>query len=121
MVAGMRTSALLVTLLVLAGCASEQRPPQLVAMGSLAYPALASAEGRQGWVHVRYDIDRSGAVANAEVLAAEPAGVFEQAALDFVRSWRFRPITEGGEAIVVRGTVSRIDFRLDDGDADIYP
>lgn len=121
MVAAMRTSAIVVTLLLLAGCAGALRPPQLVAMGSLVYPDAARAEGTQGWVRVRYDIEPSGAVANAEVLAAEPAGIFDRAALDFVRSWRFRPVTRHGEAVVVRGTVSRIDFRMDEAAADLYP
>lgn len=119
----MKTASLLaaVALALTVGCTSAPRPLQLVATGSLAYPEAARSEGVEGVVRVRYDVDVTGTVVNARVVVAEPPGTFEQAALDFVLSWRFRPVEEDGKAVVVHDNVSEIAFRLNDGRADIYP
>ena len=119
----MKTASLLaaVALALIAGCASAPQPLQLVATGSLAYPEAARTQGIEGVVRVRYDVDVTGTVVNARVVDAEPPDTFEQAALDFVLSWRFRPALENGKAIVVEDNVSEIAFRLDDGRADLYP
>ena len=117
-----RTSLLAaVALALVAGCASAPRPLQLVATGSLVYPEAARTQGVEGVVRVRYDVDVTGTVVNARVVVAEPPDAFDQAALDFVLSWRFRPVEENGRPVVVEDNVSEIAFRLDDGRADIYP
>ena len=43
-------------------------------------------------------IDASGRVTKAKVLESNPPGVFDQAALEAARSWRFSPGTLGGQA-----------------------
>lgn len=98
-----------------AGCASGPRPLVLLAGGDLAYPAAARAAGVEGEVTVRYDVTAAGRVARAVVLAAEPPGVFEEAALAAVRSWRFRPPTNRDGAAAAPGRVSVVRFRLGDG------
>lgn len=119
----MKTASLLaaVALAFAVGCASAPRPLQLVATGSLAYPETARSQGVEGVVRVRYDVDVTGTVVNARVVAAEPPGTFEQAALDFVLSWRFRPALSNGRAVVAHDNVSEIAFRLNDSRADVYP
>ena len=119
----MKTASFLaaVALAFIAGCASTPRPLQLVTTGSLAYPEAARAQGVEGEVRVQYDVDVTGTVVNARVVAADPPGTFEQAALDFVLSWRFRPVEANGRPVVVEDNVSEIAFRLDDGRADLYP
>ena len=98
----------------LAGCASGPRPLQLLAGADPEYPPAARAAGIEGEVTVRYDVTAAGRVANVVVLAAKPAGVFEQAALAAVASWRFRPPTTGGEPSTAPGRVSVLRFRLGD-------
>ena len=119
----MKTASLLafVALVLVAGCASAPQPLQLVATGSLEYPEAARTQGVEGVVRVRYDVDVTGTAVNARVVVAEPPDTFEQAALDFVLSWRFRPALENGKAIVVEDNVSEIAFRLNDARADLYP
>ena len=103
---------------MLAGCASSSRPLQLLGGADLVYPPTARAAGIEGVVQVRYDVTVAGDVANVEVLAAEPQGVFEDAALAVVRSWRFRPAVESGEFVAAPGRVSEVRFEL--GDTDRY-
>lgn len=52
-----------------------------------AYPA--GAAGRSGEVVVELDVGADGAVTQARVIEAQPRGVFEQAALDAARRWRY--------------------------------
>ena len=108
-------AAALLALATLAGCASGPRPLVLLAGADLAYPAAARDADIEGEVTVRYDVTVAGRVARAVVLAAEPPGVFEAAALAAVRSWRFRPPTDGnGNAAEAPGRVSVVRFRLGD-------
>ena len=104
----------LLGLALVASCASGPRPLQLLAGADPAYPAAARAAGIEGQVSVSYDVTTAGRVANAVVVAAEPGGVFEEAALAAVRSWRFRPATERGVPLVVPRQVSVLRFRLGD-------
>lgn len=98
----------------LAGCAAGGRPPQLEGGADLVYPVQARAAGVEGRVVVRYDITREGRVVNAAVVSAEPTGVFEEAALAAVRSWRFRPAVARGEAVAALGRRSEVTFRIGD-------
>ena len=107
-------ATLLLGLPLVAGCASGPRPLQLLAGADPAYPAAARAAGIEGQVTVSYDVTPAGRVANAVVDAAEPSGVFEEAALATVRSWRFRPATERGVPVSAPGQVSVLRFRLGD-------
>ena len=82
----------------------------------MVYPPAAKAEGIEGYVVIRYDVTVQGAVANPEVVEAEPEGVFEEAALASIAQWRFRPATVGGEAVETSGVVSTLRFRLAEDD-----
>lgn len=96
----------------LAACSSQNRPLQLVAGAGPTYPQAARDAGIEGEVVVRYDVDAEGRVRNARVVSAEPAGLFDQAALVAVRSWRFNPRTEAGKAVASPDRVSTVTFKL---------
>ena len=97
---------------VLASCASLSRPPQFVGGADLVYPAAAKAKGVEGRVVVQYDVTAAGTVANAAVVESEPPGVFDEAALDAVRTWRFRPMVDRGEVVPAPARISELVFRL---------
>ena len=84
--------AFLVLTGVMHGCAASQnRPMQLVSGSGPIYPVAAKAERIEGSVVVRYGVSVDGRVINARVESAEPEGIFEDAALTAVRSWRYNP------------------------------
>lgn len=56
-----------------------------------SYPARARRQGIEGYVTVRYTITQSGTVRNVGIVSASPPGIFNAAALNAVRSWRYRP------------------------------
>ena len=61
---------------------------------------------------MRIKFDTSGRVAEVRVLSANPPGVFEQAAVNAVRKWRFEPVMKDGRAIEA-GVATTISFRHD--------
>ncbi len=101
-------------LALLAGCvAPASHGPQLLSGAGPQYPPEARAAGIEGRVTVAYGISVDGRVINARVVAAEPAGYFEDAALAAVRSWHYRAARSDGRAIAVPRVTSNVDFRLD--------
>jgi len=105
---------------LLSGCLTNpNQPPTLLRGDALSYPEDARSQGIQGAVVVRYDVSKEGRVVNAQVVSAKPAGVFDQAALDAVRGWRFRPGRQKGVESEFAGMESTIEFKF--GETDGYP
>jgi protein TonB len=73
------------------------------------YPAIAKATRTQGTVALQATISRNGTIENLRV-ASGPA-MLQQAAMDAVRSWRYRPYLLSGEPVEVETTVNVI-FKL---------
>jgi TonB family protein len=61
-------------------------------------PAGISRKAK-GHVLVRINITETGRVSDVEVLESEPAGTFDDAALDAVRKWVYEPRKENGVAV----------------------
>lgn len=76
------------------------------------YPRAALAQRIGGKVVLHVDVDAQGAVTGVEVASSEPAGVFEQAAIEAVREWRLQPGMHEGVAVPGRVQVP-IEFRPD--------
>ncbi|MGV8940506.1 MAG: TonB family protein [Lysobacter sp.] len=76
------------------------------------YPSEAASGGIGGKVVLLIDVDAHGHPAEIKVESAEPAGVFDQAAADAARNWRFTPKVENGQAVASRIRVP-VDFAPD--------
>lgn len=74
------------------------------------YPPIAKAARVQGTVVLEATISKSGTIENLRVLSG-PA-MLQQAAIDAVKSWRYRPYMLSGEPVEVETTISVI-FSLD--------
>jgi protein TonB len=68
------------------------------------YPAIAKAAGIQGTVILQATISKSGTIENLRVINGH--AMLQQAALDAVKSWRYRPYLLNGEPIEVETTVN---------------
>jgi bla regulator protein BlaR1 len=75
-----------------------------------AYPVNALAQHVGGKVELEIGIDAEGNPADVVVVHAEPVGVFDQAAIDAAKKWKFQPKMEHGRAVANRIRVP-IDFR----------
>ncbi len=87
--------------LVVAGLLIEKRVP--------VYPPIAKATGTQGTVVLQATISRSGTIENLRVVSG-PA-LLQQAAVDAVKAWRYRPYLLSGDPVEVETTVNVV-FKL---------
>ena len=77
------------------------------------FPVSARERGVSGWVEVQFLVKIDGTVSDVLVTAAEPAGVFEQAATDAIRQWRYKPVLREGKPVEQRARL-RMKFALED-------
>ena len=101
---------------LLIGCAGKNRPLQLISGAGPIYPEAAKSAGIEGRVVLQYDVTPVGKARNIVIVSSEPTGVFDEAAIVALRSWKFNaPVVDGvaTEAIALRST---IEFQLDGAD-----
>lgn len=72
------------------------RKPRLIRSVQPQYPLVAKRENIEGRVLVRFIIDKDGYPQKPEVYTAEPEGVFEEAALKAIMSYKFKPAMKNG-------------------------
>jgi protein TonB len=88
------------------------RPARPVHRPEPEYPSRARRLGREGYVTVRFTILASGALANIEVLDADPRGFFEAAATAALARWRYEPCEWNGVKVDQPGVTTRLRFEL---------
>ena len=74
------------------------------------YPSIAKAARVEGTVILQATIARSGTIENLRVISGSP--MLQQAAIDAVRNWRYRPYLLNQQPVEVETTVNVI-FKLD--------
>jgi protein TonB len=70
------------------------------------YPAIAKAAGIQGTVVLEATISKGGAITNLRVISGQ--AMLQQAAMDAVAQWQYRPYLLNGQPIEVETTVNVI-------------
>ncbi|HVU47532.1 MAG TPA: energy transducer TonB [Terracidiphilus sp.] len=68
------------------------------------YPPIAKATGTQGTVVLQATISKNGTIENLRVLSGSP--MLQQAAIDAVRQWIYRPYLLNGSPVDVETTVN---------------
>jgi len=76
------------------------------------YPRTALQRGIEGYVDLRFDVNEQGQTKNISVLAAEPEGIFERAAVKAVSKWRYQPKTIDGVPQYFSGVTNRVRFQM---------
>lgn len=91
-------------------CANLSRPPtdleivdNAVSKSGPRYPQEALEKNLEGFVKFEVTISPQGDVTNVRVIKAEPPGVFEQAMIDAVKTWKYCP---SGRTITLSLTVN---------------
>jgi periplasmic protein TonB len=74
------------------------------------YPAIAKAVGAQGTVVLQAMISKTGTIENLHAISGPQ--MLQQAAIDAVKNWRYRPYMLNGQAVEVETTVNVI-FKLE--------
>lgn len=78
------------------------------------YPERAIKEGIEGDVLLEFVVTETGAVRDAVVVEAKPSGVFEQAALNAVGKFKYKPRIVDGEPVETTGVRNRFSFEISD-------
>jgi protein TonB len=78
------------------------------------YPIQARQKGIEGWVDVEFTVGPDGSVRDPFVVAADPERIFDRAALQAVKGWRYNPKIEDGKPVKRPGLRVRLRFRLED-------
>ncbi|WOH37869.1 energy transducer TonB [Thalassotalea fonticola] len=74
------------------------------------YPLAAAREKLKGWVKLSFSINRFGKVENIAVIDSEPKVIFDQAAIDALRHWKYKAKLEKGKTVRQEYLSVRIDF-----------
>ena len=75
------------------------------------YPHIATRLELNGWVEVLFTVTANGSTDNIEVVSAEPANIFDAAAVKAVEQWTFQPREYRGQRLNQR-TRARVVFEL---------
>ena len=88
----------------------EQVQFHLIGAGPLRYPPNAKRYKYVGQVIVKFGVDQQGKVTDPYVVASEPPGVFERAALKHVKSYKYKPPLLAGEPTHVDEVAIKLVF-----------
>lgn len=76
------------------------------------YPVRAARNGIEGYVDVTFDVAPSGAAENVTVTSAVPERIFDRAAVNAVKRWKFQPAEKNGKPVRFEGMTHRIVFQM---------
>lgn len=76
------------------------------------YPPQAAKRGLEGWVQLRFTITTAGSVDDVSVVKSSNR-VFERAAMDAVRKWKYEPQKKSGTAVATAGVDVVLRFKME--------
>jgi protein TonB len=76
------------------------------------YPHSALLNETEGYVILMFTVTETGSVADPEIIASEPPGTFDRAAIKSVLRWKYQPQLANGKPISVV-TKTRIRFSME--------
>jgi len=76
------------------------------------YPINAETRGLAGYVVVEYSVTAHGGTSDIRVVAASPEKIFNQATIDAVAKFKFKPRVVDGKAVATRGLREKIIYEL---------
>lgn len=76
------------------------------------YPRRALSRGIEGYVIVEFTVTKNGSVKDPVVVEAEPADIFNRAAVEAAKKFKYKPRVVNGEAVEVAGVQNKIKFEM---------
>jgi len=95
------------------GPAIQARDLEALVTPEPVYPPEAFRHRVKGWTEVEFTVDERGTTGDIVVVAAEPRGVFDAAAVGAVAAWRYRPRVVHGQPVAQRTSVT-LRFSVED-------
>jgi len=84
------------------------------------YPFVAAVKEIEGYVLVQFSVLENGSVRNALIVRSEPRQIFDEAALNAVRKFKFRPRMVGGDPVPVDNIQLRFIFSMQSSYAQFF-
>ncbi len=78
------------------------------------YPQRATKRNQEGYVIVEFTVTRSGGVRDVKVIESKPKYVFDNAAIEAARKFKYKPRKVDGELVEVQGVRNEFTFRLEE-------
>jgi len=78
------------------------------------YPRRAAEVGVEGYVIVQYTVTTQGTTKDVIVIAADPKGYFERAAVRAAQKYKYKPRVINGQPVEVPGVKTKITFQFGD-------
>jgi periplasmic protein TonB len=75
------------------------------------YPAAAKKRRTEGWVELQFMVGIDGVPKQIEVIRAQPAGMFDRAAIRAMSRWKFKPAERDGQPVEARAK-TKVGFKL---------
>lgn len=89
---------------------AEREIPRLLFAPQAKYPKRLADLGMEGWVRIKFTIDKQGAVVDPQVLQSAPRTYFVRAALQAIKGYRFSPPMLDGKPVALPDVTVRISF-----------
>ena len=77
------------------------------------YPIQARQRGIEGWVDVQFKVGADGSIRNPVAVGADPKQLFDRAAIQAVKGWKYSPKIEDGRSVECGTKKVRIRFKLE--------
>jgi len=77
------------------------------------YPMDAARNGTEGWVVLGFDINAIGEVINITVINSEPKRIFDKAAKQALRKWKYKAKSVDGLQVQQKSLSVQLDFTID--------
>lgn len=87
--------------------------PEPLIRAQPVYPRRALTRGIEGWAEVEYTISEAGQVENVAVVDANPAGIFDRAAIKAISKWQYQPQKMNDKSVRVIQVRHRFQFQVD--------
>lgn len=76
------------------------------------YPRRAAQKGIEGYVDLEFTVSKLGSTKDVVVINAQPANIFNRAAIASVLKYKYKPKVEDGKPIDVPGVQIRVTFEM---------
>jgi len=76
------------------------------------YPRTAAMDGIEGWVILSFDISAIGEVINISIIDSKPKRVFDKAAKQALRKWKYKAKSVDGKAVEQHDFSVQLDFNM---------
>ena len=76
------------------------------------YPRRALSRGIEGYVIVEFIVTKQGSVRSPMIIESKPKGIFDQAAKEAAKKFKYKPRVIDGVATEVAGVQNKITFKM---------